>query len=36
LKTLEIVMLQHELGILRRQTKRQAMTTVDRLFLGAN
>ena len=31
-KELEIVVLQHELGILRRQTTRPAMTTVDRLF----
>jgi len=35
-KELEIVVLRHELDILRRQTKRQGMTTVDRLFLGAN
>jgi hypothetical protein len=35
LKELEIVVLQHELGILRRQTTRPAMTTVDRLFLAA-
>ena len=34
-KELEIVVLQHELGILRRQTPRPAMTTVDRLFLAA-
>ena len=34
-KALEIVVLQHELGILRRQTTRPAMTTVDRLFLTA-
>ena len=34
-KELEIVVLQHELGILRRQTTRPAMTTVDRLFLAA-
>jgi hypothetical protein len=34
-KELEIVMLQHELGILRRQTTRPAMTTEDRLFLAA-
>ena len=33
---LEIVVLQHELGILRRQTTRPAMTTVDRLFLGVH
>ena len=35
LKELEIVVLRHELAILRRQTKRPAMTTVDRLFLAA-
>ena len=34
-KELEIVVLQHELGILRRQTTRPSMTTVDRLFLAA-
>jgi len=34
-KELEIVVLQHELGILRRQTTRPALTTVDRLFLAA-
>jgi transposase InsO family protein len=34
-KELEIVVLRHELAILRRQTTRPAMTTVDRLFLGA-
>jgi putative transposase len=34
-KALEIVVLEHELGILRRQTKRPPMTTVDRLFLAA-
>ncbi len=34
-KELEIVVLQHELGILRRQTTRPAMTMVDRLFLAA-
>ena len=34
-KELEIVVLQHELGILRRQTARPAMTTADRLFLAA-
>jgi hypothetical protein len=34
-KELEIVVLRHELAILRRQTKRPAMTTVDRLFLAA-
>jgi hypothetical protein len=34
-KALEIVVLRHELAILRRQTRRPAMTTVDRLFLAA-
>jgi transposase InsO family protein len=34
-KELEIVVLQHELGILRRRTPRPTMTTVDRLFLAA-
>ena len=34
-KDLEIVVLRHELAILRRQNSRQAMTTVDRLFLAA-
>ena len=34
-KELEIVVLQHELGILRRRTTRPGMTTVDRLFLAA-
>jgi hypothetical protein len=34
-KELEIVVLQHELGILRRQTKRPPITMVDRLFLAA-
>ena len=33
-KELEIVVLRHELAILRRQTTRPAMTTVDRLFLA--
>jgi transposase InsO family protein len=32
---LEIVVLQHELGILRRQTKRPPIAVVDRLFLAA-
>jgi putative transposase len=32
---LEIVVLRHELAILRRQTRRPAFTTVDRLFLAA-
>jgi putative transposase len=34
-KALEVVVLRHELAILRRQTKRPAMTAVDRLFLAA-
>jgi hypothetical protein len=34
-KELEIVVLRHELAILRRQTSRPAMTTIDRLFLAA-
>ena len=34
-KELEIVVLRHELAILRRQTMRPAITTVDRLFLAA-
>src|SRR5438128_4138452 len=34
-KELEIVVLRHELAILRPQTSRPAMTTVDRLFLAA-
>ena len=34
-KDLEIVVLRHELAILRRQRSRPAMTTVDRLFLAA-
>jgi hypothetical protein len=33
---LEIIVLRHELGILRRQTGRSAMTSVDRLFLAAS
>src|SRR5205823_6512892 len=33
-KELEIVVLRHELAILRRQTSRPAMTTIDRLSLG--
>jgi putative transposase len=32
---LEIVVLRHELAILRRQTRRPAMTTIDRMFLAA-
>ena len=34
-KELEIAVLRHELAILRRQTKRPAIATVDRLFLAA-
>ena len=34
-KALEVVVLRHELAILRRQTKRPVMTAVDRLFLAA-
>ena len=34
-KELEIVVRRHELAILRRQTTRPAMTTVDRLFLAS-
>jgi putative transposase len=34
-KELEIVVLRHELAILRRQTRRPALTTVDRLFFAA-
>jgi hypothetical protein len=32
---LEVVVLRHQLAILRRQTVRPTMTTVDRLFLAA-
>ncbi len=35
LKDLEIVVLRHELAILRRNTRRPAITAVDRLFLSA-
>jgi hypothetical protein len=35
LKELEIAVLRHELAVLRRQTKRPALTTVDRLFFAA-
>ena len=35
-KALEVVVLRHELAILRRQTKRPAITAVDRLFLAAS
>jgi hypothetical protein len=34
-KELEAIVLRHELAILRRRTRRPAMTTVDRLFLAA-
>jgi hypothetical protein len=34
-KDLEIVVLRHELGILRRRIRRPAMTWIDRLFLVA-
>src|SRR4030095_16826065 len=34
-KELEIIVLRHELAILRRQRKRPVLTTVDRLFLAA-
>ena len=34
-KDLEIVVLRHELAILRRRTRRPTMTTVDRLVLAA-
>jgi putative transposase len=33
---LEVVVLRHELAILRRQTKRPTLTMVDRLFLAAS
>jgi putative transposase len=35
LKELEIVVLRHELAILRRRTRRPVMTWTDRLFLAA-
>ncbi len=35
LKDLEIVVLRHELAILRRNTRRPAITAIDRLFLSA-
>jgi len=34
-KDLEIVVLRHELAILRRQTRRPAITSIDRIFLTA-
>ena len=34
-KEVEIVVLRHELGILRRRTNRPAITDVDRVFLAA-
>jgi putative transposase len=34
-KELEIVVLRHELSVLRRQTRRPQLTTTDRLFLAA-
>src|SRR5262245_48999081 len=34
-KELEIVVLRHELAILRRKTRRPAITAIDRLFLSA-
>ena len=34
-KDLEIVVLRHELAILRRRTRRPAMTCTERLFLTA-
>ena len=33
-QALEIIVLRHELAILRRRTRRPMMTTVDRLFLA--
>jgi len=35
LKDLEIVVLRHELAILRRSTRRPTITAIDRLFLSA-
>jgi hypothetical protein len=34
-KDLEILVLRHELAILRRQTRRPAITSIDRIFLTA-
>jgi len=34
-KELEIVVLRHELSVLRRQTRRPQLTTTDRVFLAA-
>ena len=34
-KDLEILVLRHELAILRRQSRRAAITSVDRIFLAA-
>ena len=34
-KELEIVMLRHELAIMRRRSRRPALTTLDRMFLAA-
>ena len=34
-KELEIVVLRHELAILRRSTRRPTITAIDRLFLSA-
>jgi putative transposase len=34
-KELELIVLRHELAILRRTTRRPAITTVDRVFLAA-